>query len=395
MMMRTSIPAPPGENPVVGPAPRSARLPRCAALLSIGLAGALGCAPLETERENPFSTTNRPTQTSREPEARAIAKAKARPTTGDVSRRRTERKAKLLDEYERKRTGAQYQAAAMRLQQGDIDGAAETLASILARHPHDRDARLLQADIHLLQDQAEQAEQVIRQVLAENPDDAAAVHALGLVLLTLDRVDQGATYLEKAAELAPENPVYRAALREARGHDTRSSADMPPTMAVASDAGAAAPANLQEEPAAAVSADAERLVRQGAAALRAGRVEQAESLFRRAQARQPRSERLALSIAVEACRNRRFPLAARLVSDAVQQQADSAALYRMLGYCRLQLGETAAARDALQHALSLDNGDALAYFLLGQTLNKLGQFDAAGRHIATARRLDPTLPVPH
>ena len=54
-----------------------------------------------------------------------------------------------------------------------------------------------------------------------------------------------------------------------------------------------------------------------------------------------------------------------------------------------RLGDYAAAQVAIAQGLSLDKSDALAYFLMGSTLARLGQAEAAERQFAEAARLDP------
>jgi tetratricopeptide (TPR) repeat protein len=67
----------------------------------------------------------------------------------------------------------------------------------------------------------------------------------------------------------------------------------------------------------------------------------------------------------------------------------AAALYRVLGTAHYRLGEYQAAQAALAQALSLDKSDALSYFLMGSTLDKLADHEAAQRNYSEAARLDP------
>ena len=61
----------------------------------------------------------------------------------------------------------------------------------------------------------------------------------------------------------------------------------------------------------------------------------------------------------------------------------------VLGAAQYRLGDYQAAQVAIAQALSLDKSDALAYFLMGSTLVRLGQTTAAERQFAEAARLDP------
>jgi tetratricopeptide (TPR) repeat protein len=66
----------------------------------------------------------------------------------------------------------------------------------------------------------------------------------------------------------------------------------------------------------------------------------------------------------------------------------AAALYRVLGTAHYRRGEYQAAQAALCQALSLDKSDALSYFLMGSTLDKLADHEAAQRCFSEAARLD-------
>jgi tetratricopeptide (TPR) repeat protein len=68
--------------------------------------------------------------------------------------------------------------------------------------------------------------------------------------------------------------------------------------------------------------------------------------------------------------------------------AQSAALYRVLGAAHYRRGEYQTAQAELAQALSLDNHDALAYFLMSATLEKLNDHQSAERFRAEAVRLD-------
>ncbi len=67
----------------------------------------------------------------------------------------------------------------------------------------------------------------------------------------------------------------------------------------------------------------------------------------------------------------------------------SAEAQRLLGTAQYRQGRYSAAQSAFATALSLDNTAGLSYFLMGCTLRKLGQQDAAATHFARAAELDP------
>jgi Tfp pilus assembly protein PilF len=80
-----------------------------------------------------------------------------------------------------------------------------------------------------------------------------------------------------------------------------------------------------------------------------------------------------------------------VVQPVAKRHNDSAALARTLGTAYYRQGDYPAAQSALEQALSLDNSSGLAYLLMGCTLEKLGQTEAAGANFEQARRLDPRL----
>ncbi len=67
---------------------------------------------------------------------------------------------------------------------------------------------------------------------------------------------------------------------------------------------------------------------------------------------------------------------------------EAAALYRVLGTAHYRRGEYATAQTALAQALLLDKSDALTYFLMGSTLAKQNEHEAAAKYFAEAAKLD-------
>jgi Tfp pilus assembly protein PilF len=79
------------------------------------------------------------------------------------------------------------------------------------------------------------------------------------------------------------------------------------------------------------------------------------------------------------------------VRQAMRRHPESAVVHRTAGLVFYRSGDFSASEVALRKALSLDNHDPLAYFLLGFSLEKLGRPDAAQHQFAEAVRRDPTL----
>jgi Tfp pilus assembly protein PilF len=86
-------------------------------------------------------------------------------------------------------------------------------------------------------------------------------------------------------------------------------------------------------------------------------------------------------------------LAIQVLKPAQSRFSDSAALERTLGMAHYRKGDFPAAQTSLERAISLDKSHALSYLLMGCTLEKLGQTQAAAAHLDQARRLDPRLNV--
>ena len=82
-------------------------------------------------------------------------------------------------------------------------------------------------------------------------------------------------------------------------------------------------------------------------------------------------------------------VAVELLTPAAKQFPNSAAVHRMLGVAHYRMGDYKSSQVALQQALSLDKSSALSYLLMGCTLAKLGQKEAAEAHFRQARTLDP------
>jgi len=125
-----------------------------------------------------------------------------------LSAKREERAAEAVRNFEDRRDAAQLAAALDRWKQGDASRAEAMLAAIVNRRPDNTDARLRLAEILWSRGDAA-AEPHLRAVLQTQPNRAEAHHALGLVLGGTGRSDEARQHLAKAAELEPDNEVYR------------------------------------------------------------------------------------------------------------------------------------------------------------------------------------------
>lgn len=311
-------------------------------------------------------------------------------STKDVAPQQAKRREDVVRQFEASRDQAQYQAAANFLSQGNYKACRQSLDQLLGRNPAHVDARLLLADLLVEQEDYDGAEKQLQQVLARHPQEARAEHALGVALDAKGAADEARRHYARAAELDPGNETYRLSCQIAAGADSGGPA---PAAAAQSKPGGVQAAGWQmasdDRPAAAESSqDSELLLRFEAA------LEEADAAAqRRVVAELERSNadspQIRLKAAVIALRHERPELAAEIAAAAAARFPKSAEAHRIVGTAEYRRGRYASAQTALAAALSLDKSAALSYFLMGCTLNKLGQAQAAAINFARAGELDP------
>jgi Tfp pilus assembly protein PilF len=125
-----------------------------------------------------------------------------------VAAERQQRAAEAVQAFEERRDKIQLEAALDRYKQGNIDAAQAMLAGIVNRRPDYADARLRLAEVLWSRGDAA-AEAHLLAVLEKEPGRAEAHHALGLVLDGTGRPREARQHFQRAAELEPENEVYR------------------------------------------------------------------------------------------------------------------------------------------------------------------------------------------
>jgi len=257
-------------------------------------------------------------------------------------------------------------------------------------------------------------------------------YAVGLALDSTGRHDAALAHYERAARLEPDNEVdaisYQAEIVSAteweaspEGRAPLPPADGPPPAEVSTnspdpvtpeaddsdrpktsghsvdsvqsvDGTEAADCAGNADPAVdadATSISASALIQKGAQAIAAGSVEEGRVCFWEAAALKPDDPQIPISAAVSSLRHNQPEVAIELLEPAVVAFPDSAALQRILGTAYYRRGDYKSSQLALQQALSLDKSSALSYFLLGCTLVKLGQSEAAETCFRQARVIDP------
>ncbi len=371
---------------------------------------------------------------------------------GDVSLQRKQRNEAAAREFDKARDLAEFEAAQGRWHEHDAKGCRERLEALLARNPQHLDSRLLLAEVLLADRRTQEAIRCLEPALTTHAHDPRVQYTMGLVLDTAGQTDRALSYYQQAARLEPTNELYavvqQKALDGARAKTTAKSlpAAVPPVASSKRTATSAAkpaaelaaviptgyvetlpPAN-EARPTDAIlqpisilaefgprqsdsSQDAGRkqnsgstetatpthreenataadLLAQAARTLGDGSAADAADLLRRAIGAKPEDPQVPISAAVLVLQHNRPELAVELIEPAVKRFPDSAALQRVLGTAYYRRGDYPSSQVALQQALSLDKTSALSYFLMGCTLAKLGQADAAEIHFQQAQRLD-------
>jgi tetratricopeptide (TPR) repeat protein len=320
----------------------------------------------------------------------AASKTAATPTkssSDSVSDTREKRLREIAADFDRRRDEAQYQAALNRCREDDSAGCREALSQLLARSPAHCGARLLLADVELSDGNPKGALDQARQVQVLEPQNAEAHHVMGVALDALGESAAALPEYEKATRLDSHNEQYAACYQAALD------ASLPPAAAQPEKSPTARRAADGFSPgvtSATTPSDRIDIADSASGAEQAGCVVQASATgVPEAACDDSPEAREALQRAVTALRNDKARNAADIAAAALRRHPRSAALARVLGAAQYRLGDYQAAQVAIAQALSLDKSDALAYFLMGSTLVRLGQTTAAERQFAEAARLDP------
>lgn len=305
----------------------------------------------------------------------------------------------FVDQRER----SEYEAAKFAWRQNDVQGARELLEKLLKRNPGHREAGLLLAEILLVEQRPELARQQLQRTLSHHPADAETLHAMGLLLDAEDKPAEALPYFEQASQAAPDNPEYRlsrqaTAERLKRGASNESVADgdsiqlatdLEPAQATADASPPSSSRRNAGPPEAEAQATSEPWLERVDAALVADQRESAHALVRKARRDAPHDESVPLSAAILALKRDELELAVEFAQDGITSFPESAGLHRTLGTAQYRLGDFKSAKQSLQQAVALDKSHPLSYFLLGSTLTKLGQSEAAEAYFRQAQRLDP------
>ena len=137
-------------------------------------------------------------------------------TAFDPDFTREQRKHQMVESFESRRDTAQFQGAIAKWENGDAQGCERMLLQLLRRSPNHSEARLWLADLYAEQNNAIAAEQQLRWLLRENPQDARAHHSLGLLLESSGNAQDALSHLQKAQQLDPSEPLYAQSMQAVR-----------------------------------------------------------------------------------------------------------------------------------------------------------------------------------
>jgi predicted Zn-dependent protease len=341
----------------------------------------------------------------------SIASWKGSAKDGTLDRKT--RRAEIVARVNHDRDLAEFQAAQSSYQQGDLRGCRAVLEPLLKRNPGHIEGNLLLAEMLVADNRCQEAIGQLQPLAEQHPEHAQLQHAMGLLWDNAGDTRRALGYYERAAQQEPENEGYQLSYRTAARAVTATLPVGPAAPIAATDptrpfasgvqlvgheesAEPAAFAVSNEEPGSAVADGSEEVSQRLSTAvdtLRHGDVDEAKRLLETLVAENPRDPQIPISAAVAALECNQPDIAIALVNPALSRFPESAALYRILGTANYRRGDYPASQIALQQALSLDNTSALSYFLMGCTLTKLGQAEAAEEHYERARQLDPRFAV--
>ena len=97
--------------------------------------------------------------------------------------------------------------AQLNLKSGNAEAVMESMRALLAKHPRLRPARLLLADAYQKLGRLDDSATLFRDEIKESPQNADPYLALGVVLRLQNKTAEAHQALERAQELAPQNPV--------------------------------------------------------------------------------------------------------------------------------------------------------------------------------------------
>jgi len=131
------------------------------------------------------------------------------------------RLAKILEVYreaqqaDADRAEAHMRLAGLDLRQGKLGQAEAEFKLAIEREPEFIPAYVNLADLYRVRSMEPEAESILREALVRSPGQADVLHALGLVLIRMKRIDEAVVELDRAAAARPESARYQYVLAAA------------------------------------------------------------------------------------------------------------------------------------------------------------------------------------
>jgi tetratricopeptide (TPR) repeat protein len=224
------------------------------------------------------------------------------------------------------------------------------------------------------QGRAGEAEPLLRRALAEEPGYAKGHEELGRSLLLLGRSDEAIERLRRALEIDPKLQSAQLALVQALaegGHAEQADEMMQ--------------AFLRADP-------ARELIAKAAELHRAGRLEDAESIYREILGRDPRNLEALRLLALIAMKTEHYGQAESLLKRAVEIAPDFLAAWIDLSRAQLERQELQAALASIERAVQLRPHSANVHINLANVQARSGHHDQAIASYRRAIELGPNQP---
>ncbi|HUN60339.1 MAG TPA: tetratricopeptide repeat protein, partial [Candidatus Sulfotelmatobacter sp.] len=293
------------------------------------------------------------------------------------------------------------------IQNNRIDEADSQEKEILKKAPQDTEALVLKGQIEIHKNQLDQATNTLQQAVKNTPDNALAHYYLGVAYqesgnpeqaqgewhqavtlrpgfteawITLGKsaaarsdwrgLQEISEQLEKYSPNAVDGLLFHATARFNQGDPGGAEADLNRLLKLAPDQSLA-------------------YVKLGQLRLSEKRYGEAESYFRQALARDPKSiEAVKGIIGVDLAQNRTAE-GTKFLQEQLEHNANSAPLYLVQAQMQLEAKEFAAAETTLAKAVGVDQKNVAALVLLAQTESSLGKTDLAIANYQKAITLVP------
>ena len=225
------------------------------------------------------------------------------------------------------------------------------------------------------QGRGSEAEPLLRRALEEEPGYAKGHEELARSLLQLGRVEEAIAGLHRALELDPKLQSAQLALVHALARSGRTE-----------QADQLMQAFLQADP-------ARQLIARAAEHHRAGRIEQAEAVYREILRRDPNHVEALRLLALVAISAEHYGQAEQLLKRAVEIAPDFLPAWIDLSRAQLERLDVSAALASIERALQLNPHSASVHVSLANAQARSGRHDQAVSSYSRAIELDPGLPA--